>query len=303
MDHQPLSLSGVLVIDKPAGVTSARVVAQVKRVLGGPKVGHTGTLDPLATGVLPLCVGEATKIAGYLLAEDKGYEVELCLGVETDTLDAGGQVVRERPAEAAAVTREALAAALAAKVGASDQVPPMFSAIKHQGRRLHALARRGETVARAARHIHIYKLELLGFSPPRAQARVACSKGTYVRSLVADLGAALGCGAHVTALRRTRAGAFDLGLAVPLAEVTPERAAAALIPPAVALGELPAVALSGERLTAAQNGKPFSWDQISAEPPPAPDAPFRLLSPAADLVAICTTTPAGQIRYRRVFRP
>src|SRR5690606_1792881 len=195
-------MNGVLVIDKPAGKTSHQVVAEVSRRLGRVKAGHAGTLDPMATGVLLVCVGEGTKISGLLALDDKAYEGELELGVETDTLDAEGTVVRQRRAEAARIDRAALEAQVARMVGPSMQVPPLYSAVEVEGRRLHELARAGAEVERAARPIEVRRFEVLSFEAGRARFAVDCSKGTYVRSLVADLGEALGCGAHLTALRR-----------------------------------------------------------------------------------------------------
>ena len=229
-------LHGVLVIDKPAGTTSAAVVGEVRHRLGTEQAGHTGTLDPLATGVLPVCLGAATKLAQWLLADDKTYEAILDLGIETDTLDRDGQVVGGDPAIAAAVDRATVLAALAALTGAHDQVPPIYSAIQLGGRRSHELARAGEAVDIAARPVRIDRLELTMFAPPRIGLTVACSKGTYVRSLVRDLGAVLGCGASIAELRRTASGVFTLAHAVPLAFLDRPTAEARLIAPSAALG-------------------------------------------------------------------
>jgi len=212
-------LHGVVVVDKPAGVTSAQVVTAVRKRLGCSRVGHTGTLDPMATGVLPICLGEATKLASYLLADDKAYEAELELGLETDTLDLDGEVLARAPDAAAAVTEAAIRAALPRFVGVIQQVPPMYSAIRLDGRRLHQLARAGVEVEREPRTVTIHRLDLLAFEPPRIRLAVACSKGTYVRSLVADLGTALGCGAALSALRRTQSGLFTLATAAPLTDL------------------------------------------------------------------------------------
>lgn len=204
---------GVLVIDKPAGMTSASVVEQVRRTLGLERAGHGGTLDPIATGVLPVCVGAGTKLAQFLLADHKAYEAEGVLGIETDTLDRTGRVIRERTAQ---VTLDAMLAVLAAHRGEQAQTPPMYSAIKQGGVRLYDRARAGEEVARAPRTIRIELLELLAFEPPRFRIAIACSKGTYIRSLVADIGNALDAGAHLAELRRTRSGRFTLDQAVTL---------------------------------------------------------------------------------------
>jgi len=294
-------MNGVLVIDKPAGKTSHQVVAEVSRRLGRVKAGHAGTLDPMATGVLLVCVGEGTKISGLLALDDKAYEGELELGVETDTLDAEGTVVRQRRAEAARIDRAALEAQVARMVGPSMQVPPMYSAVKVEGRRLHELARAGAEVERAARPIEVRRFEVLSFEAGRARFAVDCSKGTYVRSLVADLGEALGCGAHLTALRRTRSGRFGLERAVPPGEVDPESAARALVPLAEALGHLVQVTLPGHLARAAQTGKPLKWEDVAPGAAPlAGGGPVALLAPDGSLVAVADVE-RGRLRYRRVF--
>lgn len=276
-------------------MTSARVVDKVKRALGVRRVGHTGTLDPMATGVLPLCLGEATKIAGYLLAEDKAYEAELLLGVETDTLDAEGAVTARDPAGAAAVTEAQVRQALAAFVGPGEQVPPMFSALKHRGRRLHELARAGKTVERPARPVVIHELTLRALALPRIGVFVHCSKGTYVRSLVADLGRALGCGAHLTALRRTRSGAFGLDRALPLDGLGVEAAQRALVTPAEALAHVPALTVPPERVRDVQSGKLLPWSAFGVEAPPVADGPVRLVLGDGTLLALVTAGPEASM--------
>jgi len=294
------SLDGVLVVDKPAGLTSHQVVAEVSRRLGRAKTGHAGTLDPMATGVLVVLVGEATKIAQVLTADDKAYEGELELGVETDTLDAEGTVVRERRAEAAAIDRPALVAAMSRLLGASQQIPPMYSAVKVEGRRLHQIARAGAEVERAARPIEIARFDLTGFDPPRAAFAVDCSKGTYVRSLVADLGDGLGCGAHLTRLRRTGSGSFDLSRALPLAEVGPESALPRLVSLAEAVRHLPRALVPAELERAVLTGKPLKWNDLSADVAPA--GPVALVAGSA-LLALAEVEPeTTRVRYRRVFR-
>jgi len=189
-------IHGWLVIDKPPGMTSTQVMARVRRLLNAEKAGHGGTLDPIATGVLAICLGEATKLAAYLLADDKAYEADALLGVETDTLDRTGNVTATHSTEG--ITRERIEAVLESLRGEHDQVPPMFSAIKQGGVRLYHRARAGEEVERAPRRVRIDRLELLAFEPPTIRVAIECSKGTYVRSLIADIGTALGCGAHMT---------------------------------------------------------------------------------------------------------
>lgn len=207
---------GVLVLDKPRGFSSNAALQKVRWLLNAEKAGHTGSLDPLATGVLPLCFGEATKFSQYLLDADKGYSTVAQLGVTTTTGDAEGEVLERR---AAAVDEAAIQAALPAFRGQIEQIPPMYSALKRDGQPLYKLARAGEVVEREARSVTIARLELLALQEDRATLEVACSKGTYVRTLVEDLGARLGCGAHVAELRRTQAGPFGLAQAISLEEL------------------------------------------------------------------------------------
>jgi len=206
---------GFLIIDKPRGVTSHDVVQRVRRALHVKQVGHTGTLDPLATGVLVICVGVATRVSEYLLGHDKAYRATIRLGVETDTYDATGEVVATH---AVNVERADLEEALARFVGPLQQVPPMHSAIKRDGQKLYELARAGIEVEREARPVVIHSIELLGYQAPDVTIDVRCSAGTYIRSLAHDLGAALGTGAHLNALRRTQVGPFGLDQAIGLAE-------------------------------------------------------------------------------------
>jgi len=203
--------AGFLVVDKPAGWTSHDVVDQARRWLGTRRVGHLGTLDPLATGVLPLAVREATKLVPFLAAGIKHYVGTIRLGRETDTLDAEGQVVRDHVGPLPDTA--AVHAALAALTGDLEQIPPMFSAVKHHGVPLYRLARRGEQVARTPRRIRVECFRGVRFASPDLEIEVICSPGTYVRVLAADLGQALGCGAHLLGLRRTRSGPFDVAQA------------------------------------------------------------------------------------------
>lgn len=247
-------LHGVLIIDKPPRMTSAQVVERVRRRVGAAKAGHTGTLDPLATGVLPIVLGHATKLAGYLIAEDKAYEAELVLGVETDTFDRDGAVVSERVAQAEEVSDRALLEAVEALRQVTEQVPPMYSAVKQGGVRLYERARAGEQVERAPRPMKVHRLEVTWRRGRTVGLSVHCSKGTFVRSLVADLGRALQVGAHLTELRRTQSGAFTLERAVALSELTPELAASHLIPPAAML-DLPVIAVAAPHHGALRDGR------------------------------------------------
>jgi tRNA pseudouridine55 synthase len=248
MPHPRPEVHGILNVFKPAGMTSHDVVDAVRKILGVQRVGHTGTLDPQATGVLPLCVGRATRVAQYLTQADKEYVMTLRLGVTTDTLDAAGRETGR--AETVAVTREALLGALAGFRGAIHQVPPLYSAKKVHGERLYRLARRGQTVERQPVPITVHALELIDFSPPLVRLRVACSKGTYARSLCDDIGRVLGCGGHLRDLVRTRSGRFSLETAVALPELelraAQGRLGEVLQPIAEALAHLPAVRVAPE---------------------------------------------------------
>jgi tRNA pseudouridine55 synthase len=284
---------GVLVVDKPEGVSSAHAVERVKHALHADRAGHGGTLDPMATGVLAICLGEATKLASYLLADDKEYTAEGLLGIETDTLDRTGKVTAER--SAADVTREALLAAIAGRMGAQDQVPPMYSAIKQDGVRLYRRARAGEEVERAPRKIRIDRLDLIAFAPPRFTLAIACSKGTYVRSLVADLGSDVGCGAHLTALRRTRSGKFTIEQAIRLDQVGVVDVEPHLVA-LTAATDLPTIVISAEKDRHARNGVQFSLEQLGAENLQQ----FQMVDQAGELLAVVHAVD-GKVIYDRVF--
>lgn len=292
-----VELHGILVVDKPRGLSSAQVVDEVKRRLGVARAGHTGTLDPLATGVLAICLGEATKLAGWMIADDKAYQAEAELGVTTDTLDASGTVLVEDRAAAAAVTAEQVTAALARLAARTEQVPPMFSAIRQGKRRLHQLARAGETVDRAPRPVAIHRLDLLELDPPRVRLAIACSKGTYVRSLVDDLGRDLGCGAHLTALRRTRSGVFTLDQAIPLAEVTVHGTVARIVRASDALG-LPRVQVPDDLLRAVHNA--WAVPLLPLLTGVGEGEQSQLVGEGGDLLAIVRRR-GGRVEFERVF--
>jgi tRNA pseudouridine55 synthase len=237
------AIDGVLLLDKPLGWSSNHAVQAIKRAYRAEKAGHTGTLDPLATGLLPICLGEATKFSAGLLDADKEYVADVRLGITTRTGDAEGEILQSLPVDA---DDSAIAAALARFRGEIDQVPPMHSALKRDGKPLYEYARQGVEVARAPRRVTIHALDLLARTGERMQVRVLCSKGTYVRVLAEDIGRALGCGAHLTALRRTRVGPLTVADAVDPAamEALDEPARDRLLAPADALvGSLPEVGL------------------------------------------------------------
>jgi tRNA pseudouridine55 synthase len=248
--------SGILNLDKPKGMTSHDVIRQVRRVTGIRKVGHSGTLDPMATGVLLVCVGRATRLTEYMLSGDKSYRAVVRLGVETDTYDADGRVISSRPV---GISREEVEAALHEFSGSIDQVPPMYSAIKHKGRPLYAIARRGLTVEREPRQVRISRVTMVGWSPPEFTFEVVCSAGTYVRSLAHDLGQRLGCGAHLTGLVRCRSGRFELEDAIPLRELAPDNWKRHLQPMDAAVGDLPILMLSHGAAQQLIQGQSIPW--------------------------------------------
>lgn len=205
-------VNGVIVLDKPKGLSSNAALQNVKRLLAAAKGGHTGSLDPLATGVLPLCFGEATKFSQFLLASDKRYWTRIKLGVRTDSGDADGEVLEERPV--IGITQGDIEEVLGRFTGEIEQVPSMYSAVKHRGQPLYKLARQGLEVERKARKINVYENRLLSFRDDEFEIEIYCSKGTYVRTIAEELGELLGCGAHVTELRRLQAGPFTVDDAV-----------------------------------------------------------------------------------------
>ena len=211
------SLNGILVIDKPPGLSSARVVSIVKRLLQVKKVGHAGTLDPFATGVLIVCVNQATRLARFWLNSAKTYQAELCLGIETDTQDPTGAVISA--CEDFDVPEDKLRAVMKSFAGTMDQSPPVYSALKHQGVPLYRLARKGEPFQKPSRQIQIYRIEILEIALPLVRFEVSCSAGTYVRTLCADIGKSLGCGGHLKNLRRTACSGYSITDAVSLSEL------------------------------------------------------------------------------------
>ena len=252
-------VSGVIVLDKPAGPSSNDMVQSVKRLFGARKVGHTGSLDPLATGLLPLCLGEATKFSQYLLDSDKRYHAKVRLGVATDSGDADGQVIAER--EVRGVTSATIDRALDAFRGPIEQVPSMFSAVKHHGKPLYQLARQGVEVEREARSVTVYTNEIVTFQSDDLALDIHCSKGTYVRNIAHDLGEALGCGAHVYALRRTQAGPYVESDMVTLAHLEAMRGEGhsldeLLRPVATAVGQWPLVELADAPAFYLKQGQP-----------------------------------------------
>ncbi len=249
-------VDGVLLLDKPIGLTSNDALQKARRLFSAAKGGHTGTLDPLATGLLPLCFGEATKFSADLLDADKTYEAELKLGVTTDSGDAEGEIIATAAVD---VAESDISRVLPQFTGDIEQIPPMHSALKRNGRPLYELARKGIEVEREPRAVTIHAIDLLSFAGDRLTLRVACSKGTYIRVLAADIGKALGCGAHLAGLRRTVVGDLDLARSVTLAELESldEAGRAEHLQPVDALlHSLPVVTLEGEDAERFRHGNP-----------------------------------------------
>lgn len=258
-------IHGFVVIDKPAGITSHDVVSRVRRILGTRKVGHTGTLDPFATGVLPIAVNDGTKAIPFLDEGVKCYEALMQLGVATDTLDMTGTVLRE--GDYSAVSGQQLRQVLGRFTGPILQIPPMYSAIKQGGQPLYKLARQGREVERPARPVEIHSIELLSFDLPFAAIRVTCSRGTYVRTLADDIGAALGCGAALKELRRTASGPFEIGAASTLEELAcaagEENAETLCISPFEALVHLQDIPLTDAGLAKVSFGRSPLWQETA----------------------------------------
>ncbi len=265
-------LNGIIVVNKEPGFTSHDVVAKMRGICGQKKIGHTGTLDPAAVGVLPVCLGSATKLCGLLTDKDKEYVAELLLGVETDTQDTTGQILRKRPVS---VVPEQVRECAAQFVGDIMQVPPMYSALKVNGKRLYELAREGREVERRARPVAIRELEILEIRLPVVKLRVVCSRGTYIRTLCADIGEKLGCGGTMQSLRRTRAGSFCLSDALTLGELQRlrdgQRLREVLKPVDGVFEGCPALHVRSEHTGLLDNGNAFFPEQSCENVAYAPD--------------------------------
>jgi len=293
-------LDGILLLDKPAGMSSNAALQAVRRLFRAEKGGHTGSLDPLATGLLPLCFGEATKLAGLLLGSDKAYEAGIMLGATTDTDDADGQVLRRRPVPALEHAR--LQAALAALTGTLQQRAPVYSALKQGGEPLYARARRGEAIEAPVREVVVHAIELLEAGPDRLRLHVTCGSGTYVRSLARDLGEALDCGAHIARLRRLwvdpfrRPSMWTLDQLQALAGAEGEVALdACLLPLEAGLAGFPRVDLAPAEALRFGQGQRLRGDWPAADPA----AVFGVDGRALGLARV---DPAGRLSPQRLFR-
>jgi tRNA pseudouridine55 synthase len=313
-----LELSGVVVVNKPSGPTSFDVVRRVKGLFKTKRCGHTGTLDPTATGVLPICIGEATKVAGFVSDGEKEYEALVRFGETTDTQDAAGKTLERRPTDQ--VTEAAVAEELKSFTGLVQQTPPMYSARKVEGRRLYELAREGVEVEREARTIHIDEARLTSFSGPLPLAGgpevvdvglfVRCSKGTYLRTLAFDLGERLGCGAHLRALRRVRVGSFTLDESVGLDQLMalskeggPASLQRTLLPLSRALDDLAELQLDAQLARRVAHGHtPGPADLSRLRAPPYPRGRrVRLVEPEGRVLAVAESDGVGTLKLLRVL--
>jgi len=276
---------GLVVVDKPAGWTSHDVIARLRKVYGQRRVGHAGTLDPDATGVLLVGLGRATRLLRFLQEAGKAYRGTIAFGIATTTLDASGDVLDREPMP---ITREDVEAGTTRFVGDIEQLPPMVSAVKVDGRRLHELARRGEEVERAPRRVHVERFDIEDFEPgpyPTATALVECSSGTFIRTLAADLGTALGGSAHLASLRRLRVGSFTLDEAHVLEtiEADPD---AVVLPPVVATRDLQRVDVDVEQARAVAHGVTFPAPSLAPGQEPTGPGPFAMVGPDGALLAV-----------------
>jgi tRNA pseudouridine55 synthase len=300
-------VNGFIVVDKPVGLSSHDVVNRVRRLVGSRRVGHTGTLDPFATGVLPVAINEGTKAIHFLDEGEKGYEATIRLGIRTDTLDHTGTVLAE--SDCSMVTESDLVRAISGFTGAISQLPPMYSAIKQGGQPLYKLARKGVEVERQSRDVTIHEFTLQHFKNPRAVVTVRCSRGTYIRTLADDLGAVLGCGAMLETLRRTFSGPFRIQDAVTLERlaeiVEADELQSLVVTPSRALCHLPEVNLSAAGVAQVRHGMaPRAEHLESLELPVIPDGLCRLLF-GGELVAVAAFSraglPQGRFVLERVF--
>lgn len=292
-------ISGIVIVDKPTGSSSNHVLQQVKRLFDAKKAGHTGSLDPLASGVLPICLGEATKLSGYLLDSDKAYEVTCQLGVVTDSGDADGEVI-----EILAIPEfdeQTLLNTIRHFIGELDQVPPMFSALKHEGQPLYKLARQGIEIERKSRRITIHAIQLLNWTTDSFTLAVRCSKGTYIRTLVEDISHRLGSGGHVTMLRRTHVAGYDLQDSITLdalklvAEQNQSLLDTKILPSENALADWPDVKFNAEQTQQIYFGQPVMVQQhfVSAN--------VRLFNDQKQFIGLGEMSPEGEVQPKRLF--
>lgn len=293
-----IMMNGIIIVNKEAGFTSHDVVAKLRGICGQKKIGHTGTLDPDAVGVLPVCLGNATKLCDMLTDRSKEYEAVLLLGKETDTQDLSGRVLKECAVDVAA---EKVQEAILSFVGGYDQIPPMYSALKVNGKKLYELARAGKEVERAGRRVDISSIEILETALPRVRFRVCCSKGTYIRTLCHDIGRKLGCGGAMQSLKRTRVGEFCLQDALSLEEIEALKRAGCLegklIPVEEMFREYPRLVLMPDACRMAENGNALYPSQFTARTGSRKDGERIRVCSAQDRFYGVYAWNAGQGRY------
>ena len=296
--------NGVVIVDKPAGTSSARVLAEVKRICNAKKAGHAGTLDPFATGVLVCCLNQATRLAQFFLHDRKKYRGTLHLGVETDTQDLTGQVVAEK--DVAPVTETDVRQVAGRFIGTIEQVPPAYSALKHKGTPLYRLARKGQPVQKPPREITIAQLTILEIAMPFVNFEVTCSAGTYIRTLCADMGRQLGCGGHLKSLQRLESSGFTIAEAVTLDDLA--RLAAVdsldgqLISMAEALRGMPAVTVNRKLAGRIGHGQQVNRSDLTDSPGLEPESVFKVLDESGRLLAVMSSPQEGQrLNYSCVF--
>ena len=297
-------MDGILNINKPTGRTSFSIVSLVKRLSGERRVGHAGTLDPLASGVLPVCLGQGTRVVQFLMNSTKSYRAQIKLGVTTDTYDASGQVTRQE--DPSGITLEQIESALTPFRGLIQQIPPEYSAVKYRGRPLYQWARAGIKVERQSRPAKIHRLELLDFKPPVVTIEVECGKGTYIRSLAHDFGQALGCGASLKSLVRLRCGPFDIRDAVSVPEL--EEAfhhgywSQLVYPIDTVLSHWAAVVVSDDTGRVIRNGSPLVLDKDSSLTLPPAEKRCRVYTPDGHFIGVLHFDPEkGQWQPEKVF--
>ena len=281
-------IHGVINVYKEQGFTSHDVVAKLRGIVGQKKIGHTGTLDPDAVGVLPVCLGRATKLCDMLTDKDKVYEAVMLLGVETDTQDTTGQILKS--SETDEITEEQVRAAVLDFVGDYNQVPPMYSALKINGKKLYELAREGKTVERAARRVQIFDIEILSIALPRVTMKVHCSKGTYIRTLCHDIGQKLGCGACMEKLTRTKVSRFEIKDSLTLAQIEvlkkEDRLSEILVPIDQMFANYPSIIVSGEAARLAYNGNGIKDRDVRKDENILDEAYVRVYDDVEDFIGV-----------------
>ncbi len=295
--RQKRDISGVVLLDKPLGLSSNQAMQRVKHLYQAEKAGHTGSLDPLATGLLPICLGEATKFANFLLDADKTYLATVKLGITTTSADAEGEVIAQKPVD---VTLQQVESVLHQFIGDIEQTPPIYSALKVDGKPLYAYARAGQEVEIKSRYVSIHQIHLEHFEADELVFTVTCSKGTYIRTLAQDIGAKLGCGAHLKGLRRLTSGTFDLKDALPLevlSELSLEELDAKLLPIDIKIQHLPKLTLNAEQTDIIQHGQAIKPNQEIIF-----NEFIRLYDMSGEFIGLAQKQADGKLHPKRLLR-